>query len=175
MKSCKLFSKRTIEVGPGRPRHNPARNWPDTRPNWRQWPNPFFFKSQHKSGRLSGQELTGFKAGFWWTVSRADIFQNGQNFLFFRYYLKNHNSLSESPKLENFVPFETSSKVLKIPRRHFSMIPSGRHSKIGSKLMTWVIKTDLGWFSAKFGNSAKFTHCKLASEIWNSIRVSIQV
>ena len=76
--------------------------------------------------------------------------------------------------MENFVPLETNSKVL-VPRRYFSMILNGRHSNFGLKLLTCTSKTDSGWFLVKFENSAKFTECELASQIWNSIRVIIKV
>mgnify|MGYP004716005809 CR=1 FL=1 len=132
---------------------------------------PFFFKSQPKSD----QELAGFKAGFWWTVSRADFFSKGQEFLIFGYSLKNHNLLSEGLKLEILVPLETSFKVLKVTKRYLFVNPSGRHSNFGSKLITWVIKKDLGWFLANFKILAKFTQFELGFEIRYSTRVTIQV
>ncbi|CDP04862.1 unnamed protein product [Coffea canephora] len=59
-----------------------------------------------------------------------------ENSRFNKQYLKNHISLSTSPKLENLVLLESSFKVLKVLRRHFSTNVSERHSNFGSKLVT---------------------------------------
>ena len=88
--------------------------------------------------------------------------------------MKNHILHSVGPKLENLAPLETSFKVLKVPRRHFSKILNGKHSNFSLK---WLIRTTRqfkSWFSANFGNSIKFTESELASEIHRTIRVPIK-
>ena len=93
----------------------------------------FFFNFHHQPDQLSDQELAGYTAGFCEYVSRAKILKKLRIIEFMGNFWKIHNLHFESPKLENLVPLETSSKVLKVLRIHFSMIPNGRYSKIGSK------------------------------------------
>ena len=85
------------------------------------------------------------------------------NFSFDKQSLKNRISFSVSPKLENLVPLETTSKVLKVPRRHYSMIPNWRHSNFSFKFLIWTPKTALELVFGKFWKFGKIR------EMWSSL------
>ena len=94
--------------------------------------------------------VSSMKSGLKWTINikrkwkvlKSSFPKKSEIFCFMRQNLENHNLSLVYPKMEKFIPLQIRLKVLKVPRRHFSEIPTRKHSNFSSKLWIHEDKTE---------------------------------